>query len=161
MPEEQGGLVRLPINWRELERAFEGGGDAAATEWYLDRATGKLECLVEGDPDSEAVRDRLERAVDRYARIEPPGPEEEITWMEEFVAGVANRKAAKDLQRALEGAGAFKRFREVLNRYADLRDDWFATRERRTREAMLAWLAAQGIEPQTPIPPARGRPLNP
>ena len=161
MPEEKGRLGRLAINWRELERAFEGGGDAAATEWYLDRMTGKLECLIEGDPDSEAVRDRLDRDVDRYARIEPPGTEEEYAWMEEFVAGVSHAKATKDLQRALEGAGTFKRFRETLNRYPELRDQWFAVRERRTREAMVAWLAAQGIEPQTPLPPPRGRPLNP
>jgi len=161
MSEEKGQSGRLAINWRELERAFEGGGDAAATEWYLDRVTGKLECLIEGDPDSEAVRDRLDRDVDRYARVEPPGTEEEYGWMEEFVAGVRNAKAAKDLQRALEGAGTFKRFRQTLDRYTELRDEWFAVREGRTREAMVAWLAAQGIEPQTSLPPPRGRPLNP
>jgi hypothetical protein len=161
MSEEKGRSGRLAINWRELERAFEGGGDAAATEWYLDRVTGKLECLIEGDPDSEAVRARLDRDVERYARIEPPGTEEEYGWMEEFVTGVGNAKAMKDLERALQGAGAFKRFRDILNRYPDLRDEWFAVRERHTRESMLAWLAAQSIEPQTSIPPARGRPLNP
>jgi len=149
---------RVTLNWRDLERAFEGGGDPAGAEWYLDRATGKLECLVEGDPDSEAVRARLDRDVDRYVRVEPPGPDEEYGWMEEFAAGVRHAKATGDLTRALGGAGAFKRFREVLARYPDLRDEWFAARERRMREAMLQWLEAQGIEPQTPIPPPRGRP---
>jgi hypothetical protein len=161
MGEEKPAARRVPINWRDLERAFEGGGDAAAAEWYLDRVTGKLESLVEGDPDSEAVRDRLDRDVDRYAQVQPPGPEEEIGWMDEFVAGVANPKAKADLDRALQGAGTFKKFRDVLARYPDLRDEWFAVKERRVREAMLQWLEAQGIEPQTPIPPPRGRPLNP
>ena len=161
MEKERPVARRVTVNWRDLERAFEGGGDPADAEWYLDRATGKLECLVEGDPNSEAVRDRLDRDVDRYAQIQPPGPEEEIGWMEDFVAGVANPKAKAELGRALLGAGTFKKFRDVLARYADLRDEWFALRERRIREAMLQWLEAQGIEPQTPIPPARGRPLTP
>ncbi len=161
MPEEQGKLQRLAINWRELERAFEGGGDPAGTEWYLDRRTGKLECLIEGDADSEAVRTRLDRDVSRYVRVEPPGPEEEVSWMEEFVAGVTDAKARKDLNRTLEGAGTFKRFRDALARYAAVRDEWYAVRERRIREAMVQWLQAQGIEPQTALPPPRGRPLNP
>jgi len=160
MGEERPAARRVPINWRDLERAFEGGGDAAAAEWYLDRVTGKLEALVEGDPDSEAVRDRLDRDVDRYAQAQPPGPEEEISWMEEFVAGVGNPKAKADLNRALQGAGTFKKFRDVVARYPDLRDEWFAVKERRIREAMLQWLEAQGIEAQTPLPPPRGRPLN-
>ncbi len=161
MEKERPAVRRVPINWRELERAFEGGGDPSGAEWYLDRVTGKLESLVEGDPDSEAVRDRLDRDVDRYAQIQPPGPEEEIAWMEEFVAGVGNPKAKGDLSRALQGAGTFKKFRDVLARYPDLRDEWFALKERHIREAMLLWLEAQGIEPQSPIPPPRGRPLNP
>lgn len=148
----------LAINWRELERAFEAADETVATEWYLDRATGKLECLIEGDPDSEAVRTRLDSHSERYARVEPPGPDEEIVWMEEFAAGVGNAKAKRDLDRALGGAGAFKRFREVVLRYPDLRDQWFALREGRIREAILAWLASNGIEPQSPMPPPRNRP---
>lgn len=160
MGEEKPGVRRVPINWRELERAFEGGGEAAAAEWYLDRMTGKLESLVEGDPDSEAVRDRLDRDVDRYAQVQSPGTEEEIGWMEEFVAGVGNPKAKSELSRALQGAGTFKKFREILARYPELRDEWLAIKERRIREAMLQWLEAQGIEPQTALPPPRGRPIT-
>ncbi len=151
---------RVGVNWRDLERACEGGGDPAGAEWYLDRVSGKLECLVEGDPNSEAVRDRLDRDVDRYAQVQPPGPEEEVGWMEDFVAGVANPKAKAELGRALQGAGTFKKFRDALGRYPDLRDAWFAKKEQHIREAMLRWLEAQGIEPQTPPPPPRGRPLN-
>ena len=161
MEQEKPAVRRVPINWRELERAFEGGDDAAVAEWYLDRATGKLECLVEGDPDSEAVRDRLDRDVDRYAQVQSPGPEEEIGWMEDFLAGVSNPKAKGDLERALQGAGTFKKFRDILARYPDLRDQWLALKERRIREAMVQWLDGQGIEPQTQMPPPRGRPLTP
>src|SRR5574341_240594 len=161
MSEEKRQSIRLPINWRDMERAFEGGNDPAGAEWYLDRATGKLECLVEGDPDSEALRTRLDRDVNRYARVEQPAAEEEVGWMEEFAAGVADQKVRKDLDRALAGAGTFKKFREVLARHPAVRDEWYAVRERRIREAMLQWLEAQGIDPQTSIPPPRGRPLNP
>jgi hypothetical protein len=161
MSEEERRVQRLAINWREMERAFEGGGDPAGTEWYLDRVTGKLECLIEGDPDSEAVRARLDRDVNRYARVEPPDAEQEVSWMEDFVAGVGDPKARKDLARALAGAGTFKKFRETLARYSTVRDEWYATRERHIREAMLQWLEAQDIEPQTPLPPPRGRSLNP
>src|SRR5574341_61568 len=104
MSEEKRQSIRLPINWRDMERAFEGGNDPAGAEWYLDRATGKRECLVEGDPDSEALRTRLDRDVNRYARVEQPAPEEEVGWMEEFAAGVADQKVRKDLDRALAGA---------------------------------------------------------
>ena len=161
MPEEKRQSLRLPINWRDLELAFGGGNDPAGAEWYLDRATGKLECLVEGGPDSEALRTRLDRDVNRYVRVEPPDAEVEVGWMEEFVAGVADPKVRKDLDRALAGAGTFKKFRDALARSPAVRDDWYAVRERRIREAMLQWLDGQEIEPQTPMPPPRGRPLNP
>jgi len=79
-----------------------------------------------------------------------------VAWA---VLGDPVRRAAYD--RALAGAGTFKKFRETLARYPAVRDEWSATRERHIREAMLQWLEAQGIEPQTPLPPPRGRPLNP
>ena len=71
--------------------------------------------------------------------------------MAEFAASVTNGRFRDRLEAALDGRGAFRRFKTALLGDLAERDRWFAFRDGRLRAAAREWLAEQGIEP-TPAP---------
>ena len=48
---------------------------------------------------------------------------------------------------AIDGKGAFRRFKDVLMTYGTERERWFAFRSERLRVFMEAWLSAHGLAP--------------
>lgn len=66
--------------------------------------------------------------------------------MADFADGVRDERAARRLHRALDGKGAFRRFRNELHEeYRDLLPAWHAFRDARARERALAWLVDEGL----------------
>lgn len=65
--------------------------------------------------------------------------------MAEFVAGVHHRRASELLDRAIAGRGAFRRFKDTLFEFPELREQWFRFREARSRRRALRWLADAGL----------------
>jgi predicted nucleotidyltransferase len=49
------------------------------------------------------------------------------------------------LERAIEGRGAFRRFKDTLFEYPELREAWFAFRDARARRHAVEWLAARHL----------------
>ena len=73
--------------------------------------------------------------------------------MEMFIAAVEDQDKADRLSIAIVGRGAFRRFKDVLTRWPDLLDRWYAFTEDRQRGRARAWLAAAGY---TTSPQRRG-----
>ena len=69
--------------------------------------------------------------------------------MEEFTGTVGAARLRDRLEVALDGRGAFRRFKNVLLDFPAERERWFAVRDERLRAAAREWLAEQGIEPTT------------
>ena len=69
--------------------------------------------------------------------------------MEDFIATVADERLREWLADAIDGHGAFSRFKRVLTNHDAERERWFAFRDARLRERILAWLEEEGIEPIT------------
>jgi hypothetical protein len=69
--------------------------------------------------------------------------------MEEFTGTVGDARLLDRLEVALDGGGAFRRFKNVLLDFPAERERWFAVRDEGLRAAMREWLAEQGIEPTT------------
>ncbi len=66
--------------------------------------------------------------------------------MEDFVSGLKQGEARRDLERVLRRAKPFRNFREALRDWPEVRDPWFAVRERRLEDTARAWLADHEIE---------------
>lgn len=90
-----------------------------------------------------------------WERIEPLGSSVEHGWMEEFAGSITNPRLRDQLEVALDGRGAFRRFKNVLANHPGERQRWFAFRAERVRAALLEWLADHGIEPTTAPPDQR------
>jgi hypothetical protein len=80
-----------------------------------------------------------------YLRIDPVSSREQYRWMERFIPMVDHTELRTKLTQAIDGKGAFRRFKDVLMSYATERERWFAFRSERLRTFMEAWLNAHAI----------------
>jgi hypothetical protein len=71
--------------------------------------------------------------------------------MERFIPMVEDPELTGKLTQAIDGKGAFRRFKDVLMSYAADREKWFQFRSERLRTFMEAWLNAHAIK-ATPRP---------
>ena len=153
---------QIPIDWLDLEMAFETHLDDSAA--YLDLRTGRVHFISTSSFDEVAPDDQeeglSEEAVDAglaegwLLPVEPLESHEEYDWMVKFASSIGDPRLRELLEVALDGRGAFRRFKDVLARWPKERERWFMFRNQCLRDAMRAWLTAHEIEPTT-APPRR------
>jgi len=130
----------LKINLDELCEAMENS--SYENEYYLDLETGEILFLSEymDDEETEKLRERLDDDPDRYEPI--PKAESHVGYedMRDFIATVENEHLAELLEVAINGKGAFRRFKDVLLSYPEERERWFQFKDDRIQERALEWL---------------------
>ncbi len=111
-------------------------------EYYLDLETGEMLFLSEYLDDEERgkLRDRIDDDPDRYERIPKADPHEGYEDMQAFIATVKDERLAELLEVAINGKGAFRRFKDVLLNYPEERERWFQFKDDRIQERTLEWL---------------------
>ena len=131
---------KLKINLDELCEAMENS--SYENEYYLDLETGEILFLSEymDDEETEKLRERLDDDPDRYEPI--PKAESHVGYedMRDFIATVENEHLAELLEVAINGKGAFRRFKDVLLSYPEERERWFQFKDDRIQERALEWL---------------------
>lgn len=165
---------RLTIDWNGLEDAqlmlsAMRGETEASLRYFLDRETGKVVSLTESAfaaaageepepdrftgelPDEGQVELARRIVANRNRYLDVPVVDETRDGyrdMEVFIAEeVTSPHLAELLAVAIRGRGAFRRFKDVLGDHPEERDRWFAFSHRRSRQRLLDWLEAEGIEP--------------
>ena len=102
------------------------------------------------DDDDGLSEDEIDARLEAGRLIhEPLGSEVEYRWMEEFTATVRDARLGGRLEVALDGRGAFRRFKNALLDFPAERERWFAFRDERLQAAAREWLGELGIEPTT------------
>ncbi len=130
----------LKIDLDELCSAMEDS--SYEHEYYLDLETGEMLFLSEylDDEDREKLRDRIDDDPDRYERIPKADPHEGYEDTLDFIATVKDERLAELLEVAINGKGAFRRFKDVLLNYPEERERWFQFKDDRIQERTLEWL---------------------
>jgi hypothetical protein len=131
----------VPIDWESLEDAFEN--NAPEVHSYLHLVSGEVLRVVDGIADPEMHARIASDAA--YLRIEPVSSREQYRWMERFIPMVDDPSLRAQLSQAIDGKGAFRRFKDVLIGFTAERERWFAFRSERLRVFMEAWLAAHAL----------------
>jgi hypothetical protein len=72
--------------------------------------------------------------IESFVRVEPASSREQYRWMEKFVSSVADEALRQRLTIAIDGKGAFRRFKDVLLAYPAERERWFSY-----RSTLLQW----------------------
>jgi hypothetical protein len=106
----------------------------------------------EGIEDWEAEllldADQVEREYGaRYVRVPHLDSPTGYRDMEDFIGTVEDAHLRDLLEVAIQGRGAFRRFKDVLLNYEDERQHWFAFKDARVERRVVEWLASHGIEP--------------
>ncbi len=139
--EPTGPVHDVPIDWEALEDAFEN--NAPEVHSYLQLATGEVIRVVDGVADPQ-MHARI--AADAgYLRVDPVSSREQYRWMERFIPMVENVELRGRLHQAIDGKGAFRRFKDVLMAHAEDRERWFTYRSERLKTFMDAWLTAHSL----------------
>ena len=140
----------VAINWTDLETAFER--NAPDTESFLDLRSGEIVTVAQGAIDYAEQRAKVQAGGDSYLRVEPAASREQYKWMERFVAGVTDEALRERLIIAIDGKGAFRRFKDVLLNYPAERERWFTYRGNLLHWHMQRWIEKEQLEPKEPPP---------
>jgi hypothetical protein len=140
----------IPIRWSELETAFER--NSPDTESFVDARTGEVITVVEGQPEAPELRTRVVAGGTGFVKIEPASSREQYKWMERFVVGVEDEALRERLVIAIDGKGAFRRFKDVLLNYPAERERWFSFRSGLLHWHMQVWIEREEIEPVEAAP---------
>jgi hypothetical protein len=143
-------LKPLPVDLELLSDVLEQG--LGEDPGRLDITTGEvwpasaIEYALDASTDEAA---RLEEPH-RWLTVDPEGSDEAYRDMVLFVTTMSEADPAAVLGRALEGKGAFRRFRNQLGRDPDLEQRWYVLSDERRRGRARAWLAEHGYRPTSP-----------
>jgi hypothetical protein len=128
------------IDLEELATALQDQGQSFYEHvWFVDRATGELRFwTAEGGVDGEHPLDldEVEGVI-----IEPIPSWVWYRDMVDFAEGIGDEHAGRRLGRALDGRGAFRRFRNELHEeYPELVPVWNRFSDARALRRAVEWL---------------------
>lgn len=152
-------IEMAPDNPLTLEDFVAGHGPEG--QIYLDTETGEFFWFadleppppIDADPDklSDWRRSEWERNVavqndtdDRFLQIETPESRDDWQDMSDFASLLIDTDVAEAIHDAIDGKGAFGRFRRILDRVDGLEEAWNSFKEDRTRYRARMWLADHG-----------------
>jgi len=144
VPAAARGPVRVDLDWDALEIAVER--NSPDTDSYLDLSTGRVITITSGDPEAALNRQQVSENIRNYLRVEPASSREQYRWMERFVTSVSDPPLRERLLIAIDGKGAFRRFKDVLLAFPAERERWFAYRSELLHFHIQTWLDHMKIE---------------
>jgi len=161
-------MAKLTIDGIELMMCLEDMG--GQIDNYLDLDTGKTIMVADGEVNGEEVDD-VDEALDdlNLQRIDPMDSRESFRIMDDFVAQLPIGSMRSKLREALSGPKPFRRFKDALYQFPQLKDSWHHFEEMRQREYLTELLTAFEIdfeikwpERQAPVPPVpvKGEPTE-
>lgn len=112
------------------------------TEWWFDTATGTV--IPSMDPSVSGIDDE-ELDSDELVAVDPQPSRAAYEAMVEFAEAVADPRPRDLLQRALEGKGAFRRFRDTLYEFPELGERWREFERLAAELRAIEWLADHGL----------------
>ena len=114
--------------------------------YFLDLETMETVCLSDFDPSSTMETATLiDEHPDRFVALPTQRQINEYGMMEDFVNELPDGENKRNLCNALQGRGAFRRFKDGINHFG-LQDTWFAFRDAAYHRVARHWCEENDIE---------------
>ena len=151
-------MKKLKVDLKELVFEMEMGENMELTG-YLDTETGEIismpdsvmGAVEDGDEEIPELAEIAEKILgdekNRFLLIPKRESREGFEIMAAFTGSVRRKGLQEKLSFALNGKGAFRRFRGVLNDHPDELERWYTFKDDWMREEAIQWLILNGIEP--------------
>ncbi len=151
----------IEVKIDDILEALETSTDEV--KFYLDKATGKVQMVTSEETvvaeDDNPLKDYPEwqREMVEVARRLAQGCDKDLIalptkWdlndyeiVRAFCESVSDETVRDALCIAIQGSGAFSRFKDAIHRF-DVADDWYAYRRRRLKDIAIEWCRANDIE---------------
>ncbi|NTV62169.1 MAG: hypothetical protein HGA65_01360 [Oscillochloris sp.] len=150
--------MKPPVSLKAVVDEIDGLSDDHVA--YLNRQTGELVtlsaeeiCAVEEDlaiadfPEWQQALIAKARDVldsDDYLQLPTRRDIHEYAIMEHFCSAIVDNHLRTMLFDQIQGAGAFRRFKQTINRYGIV-EDWYQYRANSLEAIAIKWLNAYGI----------------
>lgn len=143
-------LKPLPVDLAELAVVLEG--DPISGGGRIDLRTGEVwpQPAIEYAEEMGELDEDDDADDERWLWVECEGSRAAYADMEDFIDAVEDPDRADRLAIAIQGRGAFRRFKDVLSRWPELLERWYAFNEDSQLGRARAWLADEGY---TAVPP--------
>jgi hypothetical protein len=125
--------------------------------WWLDTETGEV--VLWNDYFEEQGEPRPDTLG--WRAIDPIPSHEGYQDMEDFIQRVRNPQARDLLERAIAGRGAFRRFKDTLLDFPEVRQAWFRFHDTRVERRAISWLADEKVIDQAAAERAIAERLDP
>lgn len=139
--------AEIELDWEALAVAFEN--QLPESHSFLDLRDGSVHTVVSENhrppPPPEPAESHL--------HIRPRPSREGYRTMQRFIEMVEDPVLREQLSSALVGKGAFRRFKDHLLAYPEVRQQWFSFKDAEVYAYIWNWLSREGIRP-TNEPPA-------
>ena len=112
------------------------------TEAYLNPKNGEIIYINEYTDISE---DECEEIYDEYIGLPTKFYIDEYNMMEEFIETIEDERLYNQLYIAINGSGAFRRFKDTCINY-DIIDDWYKFRDEKYKELAIEWCEDNNIK---------------
>lgn len=110
---------------------------------FLSLDDGKVVKLPPGAPELAAAQ----AAKDQFVAIDTVPSRIQYQWVDEFTKSIEDETLQARMEAAINGKGAFRRFKDILLTMPDERRRWFEFRDQKMRDRIMEWVREKGIEP--------------
>jgi hypothetical protein len=133
---------------QQLEQIYEEFYDPDDPDVFdMERALTQVD-LPDWQKESVKTADFVEQHYGSRVIAIPDTPSYEgSNEMQDFIATIEDDRLYNRLLNAIQGRGAFGRFKAILEQHLAEQQRWYAFQENRLRERMLEWLESVEIEP--------------
>lgn len=139
-------MRELNIDWAALHSAFQM--NMPEVRCFLSVEDGRVLKLPPGDPALGTVR----ADPQRYVPIDAIPSRIQYQWLDEFIKSIDDETVRGRMEAAINGKGAFRRFKDILLTLPDERRRWFEYRDQMMRQRIIDWVREQGIAPLNDAP---------
>lgn len=139
--------LAVALSDHELEWMLDTeSGDIVMPDWVRDpEFAGDFGLEVADDEvDDDAADELLDSG--RFIRIYPIESRESFRWMERFAEEQPDHHVRERLLDVLDRPRPFRRFRDALQRFPQVRDAWYHHEDEKLKEAAREWLESRGID---------------
>lgn len=115
--------------------------------YHLNLETGEILFISDymDEEEVERLRSEIDENSDCYKPIPRAESREGYEDMADFIVTVGDEHLQELLEVAINGEGAFRRFKDVLACYPDERERWLRFKDDKVRERALEWLESIGV----------------
>ncbi len=137
-------MSTVTIHADELVMALEN--HSLETQFYLDRQTGEVFPVFEGNDMSDEDRERIEADLDRFVFIDAIPSSVAFDVMEAFVESLQPGQPRRRLEGAIRARHPFRSFKDAVSEYPDLLKAWYAFHDRELAKLAAEWLEEHQID---------------